>query len=88
MTFLVQITFVMLSFGDFTLLRFSSKNNIHFVKIVRWLKTHVSLQGEVLQFPGRVVWNDKEKFLSLPKLTCHEMTIHLGLYNLFYSSAI
>jgi len=48
----------------------------------------VSLQEAVLQFAGRVVWNDEEKFLSPLTLTCHEMTIHLGLYSSFYSSAI
>ena len=50
--------------------------NIQFVKIVRWLETRVSLQEAVLQFAGTVVWNDEEKFLSPPTLTCHEMTIH------------
>ena len=65
-----------------------AKTIIQVLRIVRWIRTHVSLQEAVLQFAGRVVSNDEEKFLFPLTLTCHEMTIHLGLYNSFYSSAI
>ena len=88
---LARITFVMLFISDFKFFKDKERqHSIIFFKDskLRWLKTHVSLQEAVLQFASRVVWNDKEKFLSPQTLTCHETTIHLELNNSFYSNAI
>ena len=89
MTFWYEL--LLLCFPLVILLSYVSQVKLIFIfKMIRWLKTHVSLQEAVLQLAGRIIWNDEEKFLSPTTPTCHETITDtpLALLTLLWISSV
>ena len=89
MTFWYEL--LLLCFPLVILLSYVSQVKLIFIfETIRWLKTHVILQEAVLQFAGRIIWNDEEKFLSPTTPTCHEIITDtpLALLTLLWISSV